>query len=408
MKSLRFLVAALSLLPLALGSARADDDVVVNAGKDGFSLQSRGGAFAIRFRGGVQADSRWFLQDRTKLNVDTFLGRRVRPIIEGTVHERYDFRVMFDLVDGRSTLLDAYLDVRPSDAVKVRFGKFKPPVSLERLQSFPDIRFVERAYPTNLAPNRDYGFMVHGEPLKGAVSYGVGVFNGAPDGGNIDVDASDAKDVTGRVFFQPWKNNASSKLNGIGFGVAGTQGDQAGALPSYKSTGQATVFSFVSGATADDERTRVYPQLYAYSGPLGVIGEYVQGKQVAKKDGKKTHFKTIGAQVVATYLLTGEKASYKAITPNSPFNFYGGKGAIELAARFQTFDVEASVFQGGVADPTKSVRRADSWSGGVNWYLNKNARFAVNYELTEFRRGAAKSHNRPTERVVETRYQLSW
>ena len=39
----------------------------------------------------------------------------------------------------------------------VTAGKFKVPVGLERLQSANDIRFVERAFPTSLLPNRDLG-----------------------------------------------------------------------------------------------------------------------------------------------------------------------------------------------------------------------------------------------------------
>lgn len=405
-------VSGLALIALGLATlvqpADADDDVVINAGKDGFSLQSRGGAFAIKFRGGIQADSRWFLADTKKQNVDTFLGRRARPIVEGTVHERYDFRMMWDLVDGRSNLLDAYLDVRPSEKIKVRFGKYKPPVSLERLQSFPDVRFVERGYPSSIAPNRDYGVMVHGDVLAGTLSYAAGLFNGVVDGGSGDSDTNDGKDLVARLFTHPFKNNANSPLNGLGFGIAATKGDQAGAPASYRSTGQASIFSFVQNVTVDDERTRIQPQGYYYRGPLGLLGEFARSEQTVKKDGKKTSFKAEAWEAEATYLLTGEKASYRGIVPNSPFNFYGGKGAFELAARVQSLDLDDVVFTNGVADQAKSVRRADTYSGGLNWYLNKNARFTVNYELTEFRRGAAAGSNRRTERVISTRYQLAY
>ncbi|MFO0793874.1 MAG: hypothetical protein U0586_07405 [Candidatus Brocadiaceae bacterium] len=42
-------------------------------------------------------------------------------------------------------------------------GKQKAPLILERLQGDNDFTFLERAYPTYLASNRDVGVMLHGE-----------------------------------------------------------------------------------------------------------------------------------------------------------------------------------------------------------------------------------------------------
>jgi phosphate-selective porin OprO/OprP len=41
--------------------------------------------------------------------------------------------------------------------VVARAGQYKAPVGLERLQSASAIVFLERAFPTELAPNRDRG-----------------------------------------------------------------------------------------------------------------------------------------------------------------------------------------------------------------------------------------------------------
>ncbi|HYU33428.1 MAG TPA: porin, partial [Thermoanaerobaculia bacterium] len=174
------------------------------SGRDGFSLKSADGAYQLKIRGYVQLDGRFFQGDDERPATDTFILRRVRPIFEGTVFKIFDFRVMPDFGAGTTVLQDAYLDARFSPKLKVRTGKFKPPVGLERLQSGQDLLFVERALPTNLVPNRDLGIQLFGDLAGGNVSWAAGVFNGVPDGGNGDLDTNDGKDYAARLFFQPF------------------------------------------------------------------------------------------------------------------------------------------------------------------------------------------------------------
>src|SRR5215212_4637886 len=67
----------------------------ISAGAGGFSFRSADTNFVLKLRGYIQADSRWFFDDHIDGN-DTCLLRRVRPIFEGTVFDKYDFRVMLD------------------------------------------------------------------------------------------------------------------------------------------------------------------------------------------------------------------------------------------------------------------------------------------------------------------------
>src|SRR4051812_25643747 len=54
---------------------------VVGAGREGFALKSPDGNFQVRFRGLVQADSRFYAADDAEIGTDTFVLRRVRPIL---------------------------------------------------------------------------------------------------------------------------------------------------------------------------------------------------------------------------------------------------------------------------------------------------------------------------------------
>ena len=119
---------------------------VPGAGQGGFQLRSADNSFQLRFRGLVQSDSRFFLGEDTVQGVDTFLLRRVRPIVEGTVFKYFDFRLTPDFGGGTTVLQDAYIDLRFRPFAKVRVGKQKQPFGIERLLS-ANCAAVRRARP---------------------------------------------------------------------------------------------------------------------------------------------------------------------------------------------------------------------------------------------------------------------
>ena len=135
--------ALLTLLPASTIAGRALAQTPgsgATADEKGLSVRSADGAFSFRLKGVMQVDGRWFLADRALDDRDTFLIRRARPIVEATVLDLVDVRLMPDFGDGRTQLFDAYIDVRPRPWLRVRLGKFKPPIGLERLQSDPESR----------------------------------------------------------------------------------------------------------------------------------------------------------------------------------------------------------------------------------------------------------------------------
>ena len=159
-------------------------------GKDGAGIKSADGKFQFRFRPLLQADGRFYISEGT----NTFLLRRVRPVLEGTVFEFFDWRIMPELA-GTPNVQDAYGNIRFIRELQFRGGKFKSPVGLERLASDGDLPFVERGLPTQLVPDRDVGIQLHGDLLDNTVTYAVGYFNGVADGVNGDLDNNDKKDL---------------------------------------------------------------------------------------------------------------------------------------------------------------------------------------------------------------------
>lgn len=455
---------------------------IVNASSSGFSLGAADGSFSIRFRGIVQADHRLFLEgandvrNRTdqragNLNVDgfhdannTWLLRRLRPTLEATFWGKYDFRIMPDFANGNVVLFDGYLDARLDPAFKVRVGKFKSFVALERLQSASDIKLIERSYVSNaLLPNRDLGIAVHGDVLNNTLNYALGLMNGVTDGGNISAGPqfSGGKEFTGRIFATPFRNHETA-LRDLGVGVAATYISIIGernlnftdttpadatrnGLPTYLTDGQNTFFRYSSATVADGARIRVSPQAYYYIGPLGVISEYARviqdvslstgGSPPGGGAGSNTVItpntgKTLQHQawhVTVSYILTGEDASFQAVKPRHNFDFGDRWGAWEVVGRYgeimlddDTFKNPAGTsFTGAYANLSESAKRARSWTVGLNWYLNPNTRISADYSETRFDGGAAAGItpinavgtnvlDRQDERAFFSRFQLSF
>jgi phosphate-selective porin OprO/OprP len=45
---------------------------------------------------------------------------------------------------------------------------------------------------------------------------------------------------------------------------------------------------------------------------------------------------------------------------------------------------------------------------GINWIWNNNLKYVLDYEQTRFKGGAANGGDRPDEKSVQTRLQLSF
>ena len=398
---------------------------VVKASEKGFTVQSADGANSVKLRGVLHVDGRALLSEDDTIVDDQFLLRRVRPIVEGTVGGIYDFRFTPDFAQGRTVIQDAYVTGRFAPGFQVTGGKFKAPIGLERLQSANDIRFVERAYPTQLVTNRDIGLQVAGGLLDDRLTYQVAYLNGANDGRSSedfsDVEVNDDKEWAGRIFAQPFANSDSFGLRGLGLGIAGSYTSQEGnatqtLLPQYRTPAQSTFFRYRSAAVATGDRTRIAPQFYYYAGRFGLLGEWTEGSQDVAMPGtlgvREDQVDTTAWQLQAAFFLTGEEQLFKGYKPNSVFSLENGTwGGWEIVARYHELEIDDAAFAGGAdsfADPLASARKASTIGVGLNWYLNQNLKWVLNYEVTSFDGGAADGGDREDEEAVLTRIAVGF
>jgi phosphate-selective porin OprO/OprP len=390
----------------------------VSAGASGFALVSADQRFRLRLRGYVQSDARFALDDAPPQATASFLMRRVRPVLEATVFDRLDVRLMPDFAGGSTALLDAYVEVRFAPALALRSGKFKPPVGLERLQSATDLAFVERGHPTSLAPNRDAGVQLAGEFAGGTVSYAAGLFNGVPDLGVGESDNSGGKDAIGRVFVRPFHRRGPGAVRALGIGVALSSGTHRGSagtpfLGAYRTPAQRPMFAYRADGTAagtaraDGDHLRQSLHGVWNHGPVGLAVEGTRSRQTIRLDDIVRPIDARAWQGTMTVALTGETATQRALVPRNPFNPARGHwGGLELAGRVSELEIDDAAFP-VFADPSAAVRRARTYGVGLNWSLVPGVRLMADYVETHFR-GGSGTGDRPAERTIMTRFQHSF
>jgi len=394
---------------------KAEKTPTIEVGSKGLAITSPDKQYSLRLRAYAQADTRTFQDNSNTGNVDNFLIRSARPIIEGKMTDYVSGRLMMDFGNNQTRLLDAYADVKPvpdSKLFALRIGKQKAPIGLERWQSEQEILFVERGMATNLVPFRDIGVSAFGEIVPNQLEYNIGVSNGSVDLGDNNGAAGDNKDVNARLFAHPFNFSGAPFLDGIGIGVAGTYGKHNGSASSpnltagYVTPAQSKFFTYRSTAFADGDKWRINPQATYYNGSLGLLGEYVLSSEEVAIGANHDKLNNSAWTAVASYVLTGEDASFDGVKPNKNFDLKnGGYGAFEVLGRIGELKVDNSAFT-TFADSAVSARRAREATLGATWYFNSSLKFNLNYSHTSFDGGAVAGGDREDENVIMTRTQF--
>jgi phosphate-selective porin OprO/OprP len=116
------------------------------------------GAFKFKIGGLIQPQLRTFIN--TPDATSTFLIRRARLNLEGTVFKNFDWKLQTDFqangVDNTTstTVQDAYVGAKGYDWLQLRVGKMKSPIGIERWQSAHARWFTDLITTTYIVPNR--------------------------------------------------------------------------------------------------------------------------------------------------------------------------------------------------------------------------------------------------------------
>jgi phosphate-selective porin OprO/OprP len=349
----------------------------------------KGKTFKMKFGGRIQADYQFADPDdelEEALDTDIQSGfefRRARLFFEGTVYDRVKFKAQYDFAGGDADFKDVYVGLLLNNADLI-FGHVKEPFSLGELTSSKYIAFLERATPTEVfSPSRNSGISAFGAPSE-KINWGVGFYYDADDFG-VSID-EDRFNITGRVAFRPIYEDKGKRLIHVGLSGTSKSIEEGGTLRFRGRPGAHFGPRFVdtSGIPADDALAFAL-ELAGVHGPFWWQAEYYNMDVSSPEVDVSLNpvDPTLdGYYIQGGYYLTGEHRRYKTSTggfdrqkPKENWG-NGGRGAWEIAFRYTTTDLSEAFV-------TENRGELDTYTLGVNWYLNPATRFMMNYVVAE-------------------------
>ena len=151
-----------------------------------------------------QATNRSAAESRT-----TFEVRRGRLQLEAELKKRLSLRIEFEATTAEVKSRDLYVRYDIGRNLTLKAGQLKKPFSYGRLQPARRLLIIER--PTHIREDfrgylgRDVGVLAEWDPIK-PLEFAVGIFNGSGVGPEARTDNNDAKDIVGRIEFEPLKD----------------------------------------------------------------------------------------------------------------------------------------------------------------------------------------------------------
>jgi len=341
--------------------------------------------FRVDFRVKVQADLRTVTPQDPE-DRDVFDLRRNRVSVEGTFLRDFEYEAEYDFARAENGLRDAYVNYRRWRYLQPQAGRFKLPFGRDQLTPPMRLDFVYRSrLGAQIAPAREWGFMLHGPVLGQGLRYQAGLFR--HDGENSYVKGEPISRPTFAARLRSFPREIlplPSLLKELELGVAGTWGKVPEGRASLN--GQ-TAFghTYFPRTYINGRRLRLGAELNWSPGPFSVQGEYMGVRQERLKQSVRAEdlpeVIARGWYVSGTWLLTGERKA-GGVEPRRPLWRGGGFGAWELAFRQESLCFGSrphprppSLSPRAPTLPTSSERASTL---GVNWYVNRYVKLQGN------------------------------
>lgn len=411
-----------------------------------FYDQAAPGPVATDLRRGATASDTGHARD---LNSGTVF-RRARLGIDGKVFGDFTYSLITEFggsgTEDAGKLYEMYVQYNGIPNTAIRVGAFEPQVGMSANVSTTAMMMMERPSVADITRGLAAGDsrtaiqVAHWGEFGGDASLGgsymiSGAFTGsAPNsvnsaGGFASQPFDEQRGLSGRLAIAPTPNADTTihlGLNGsyvltpadasgpdaAGVIPAGAQAVQLRDRPELRIDGTRLIDT---GAIDASHAWHYGFEAAVQYGPFLLEGEYL-AMGVNRRNSTLADPRFNGWYVEGGWMITGERRRYNTVNgvfdgapianPWQPGS--GGFGAWELALRYSTVDLNFREGAPGTAPAADSVRggRQTVASVGVNWYMNSNLRFMLDYLHVDVDRLSpnAATFNTPTGAQIGQQY----
>ena len=344
----------------------------------------------------------WF-DIRTQMDAAVFFGapdyadqigngvsiRRARFAVKGQVDKNWYGEFDMDLANGLVELKDAIVRFTGIPNLELQAGNFKENFSIQRNTTSRYLQFIERPMVCSaLTPSRHVG--INAKYAKDWLWVSGGVFGpeiaGAEEweyisGNNKDSGYDAGYSLTGKAVFRPLYKSTTSSLH---LGAAASYRTPKASAEKYgcyrasarNSTSNRKKYLDTDDLPGYDHNLLWTAELAGHWNGLRYEAAYVQDNVKFKADAADpTPRQFWGWYAQAGYLLFGGHQRYDAnggkYTKVKPGKNWGD---IELCARYEYCDLNDGNVYGGAAQ---------AYTLGINYWVNNNVKFQVNYQFND-------------------------
>jgi len=289
----------------------------------------------------------------------------------------YKFQIDFARTVFQFMEVHLYFKDIPVIGGRLTIGNILVPFNLDKITSSKFITFMERATPASYMLMFKTGFMYENFNIwKNRIGFQIAYTANGAELRGINYHLTEGQNLSTRLTINAIDKPSKNELLHLGFSFTHKEpvkiGDALDKVYIIAVRPEADMARASFLHVFHDVNTVLIGGLEAaYTvGPFSVQGEYVNAS-ISMKNGKSFVPSYYG---YVSYFLTGEhrprssKNAFGRVKPIKEFNFKDKWGAVELAARYSSFDM-TTVDQG----------KLNNFTLGVNWYLTSYARIMYNY-----------------------------
>jgi len=368
-------------------SASSQDNNFNAYWKNGLNLESNNGDFKIKFGGRAHLDAMTVFPDKV---IDTIIDnrngiefRRLRLYSSGLLYGNIKYKVQLDFAGGTAKLKDVYITITKIPYIgNIQIGQFKEPLGLELITSSNYITMIERSLTNPMFPDRNTGIMIFNNAFDSRFTWAAGYFNPTDDFGKY---LGPKYHLTGRLTGLPIYND-EDKYQVLHLGAGYSFQYQADQEYVLKTRPESHLLPTIALAEIDHAKNVnvATGELALVLGPFHMQTEYAMTtahtSSNSQLQNKQYYFHAYHG--IVSWFITGEHKNYVAksgsfgrVSPKKNFG-KGGAGAFELAARYSNIDLDDTDVEGGYVS---------NIGIGLNWYLNPNTRFMLNYIFADIK-----------------------